>query len=111
MTTYPISFPAPAMDVCEEDLVDVGEAAHAVIREAKQAGVHVFGGGIHEDVGPLMVAADGTVTRESYPGIRKCNGGFCVRTGTRGAPASHGRRRRPAPSCLGECRWRRSGQP
>lgn len=34
MTKYLISFPAPAMDVAEEDWVEVGEASRAVIREA-----------------------------------------------------------------------------
>ena len=78
MTKYLISFPAPAMDVPAEDLAEVGEAARAVIREAKQAGVYVFGGGINEDVGPLMVAADGTLTCGTYPQTREFNGGFCV---------------------------------
>lgn len=78
MAKYLISFPAPAMDVSEEDLPAVGEASHAVIREAKNAGVYVFGGGINADVPPLMVAADGTVTNETYPQTREFNGGFCV---------------------------------
>lgn len=66
------------MDIPKEDLPAVGEASHAVIREAKDAGVYVFGGGINEDVPPLMVAADGTVTNETYPQTREFNGGFCV---------------------------------
>jgi hypothetical protein len=78
MTKYLISFPAPAMDIAEEDLAAVGEAARVVIREAKDAGVYVFGGGINEDVATLMVAADGTVTNETYPQTREFNGGFCV---------------------------------
>jgi len=78
MAKYLISFPAPAMDIPAEDLAAVGEAAHAVIREAKNAGVYVFGGGINEDVAPQMVAADGTVTDETYPQTRELNGGFCV---------------------------------
>jgi hypothetical protein len=78
MTNYLISFPAPAMDVAEEDLAAAGEAARVVIREAKDAGVYVFGGGINEEVAPLMVAADGTVTHETYPQTREFNGGFCV---------------------------------
>ena len=55
MTKYLISFPGSAMDISDEDMAAVGEAAHAVIREAKDAGVYVFGGGINEDVAPLMV--------------------------------------------------------
>jgi hypothetical protein len=78
MTKYLISFPGPAMDVPQEDWAAVGEAAHAVIREAKSAGVYVFGGGINEDVAPLMVAADGTVTNETYPQTKEFDGGFCV---------------------------------
>jgi hypothetical protein len=78
MTKYLISFPGPAMDIPAEDLDAVSEAAHAVIREAKNAGVYVFGGGINEDVAPLMVAADGTVTNETYPQTRAFDGGFCV---------------------------------
>jgi nicotinamidase-related amidase len=78
MTKYLISFPAPAMDIPDEDWAEVSEAAHAVIREAKHAGVYVFGGGINEEVGSLMVAADGGVTNETYPQTRELNGGFCV---------------------------------
>jgi hypothetical protein len=78
MTKYLISFPASAMDVPDEDMAAVGEAARAVIREAKGAGVYVFGGGINEDVAPQMVAADGTVRNETYPQTREFDGGFCV---------------------------------
>ncbi len=78
MTKYLISFPADAMNVRPEDLVAVGEAAHVVIRQAKAAGVYVFGGGINEEVPPQMVAADGTVTNETYPQTTEFDGGFCV---------------------------------
>ena len=78
MAKYLISFPGPAMNVSQADWAAVGEAAHAVIREAKGAGAYVFGGGINEDIAPLMVAADGTVTNETYPQTREFNGGFCV---------------------------------
>lgn len=78
MTKYLISFPGPAMDIPDEDMAAVGEAARAVIREAKKAGAYVFGGGINEDVAPRMVAADGTFTNETYPQTRELDGGFCV---------------------------------
>jgi hypothetical protein len=78
MTKYVISFPSPAMDVPKEDFAAVGEAARAVIREARKAGVYVFAGGINENVAPSMVAANGTVTSETYPQTREFNGGFCV---------------------------------
>lgn len=78
MTKYLISFPASAMEVSAEDMPAVAEASHAVIREAKEAGVYVFGGGINNDVAPRMVAADGTITNETYPQTRDFDGGFCV---------------------------------
>ena len=77
MTKYLISFPSEAMDVSDADLPAVGAAAHAVIDEAKGAGVYVFGGGFDESVEPLLVAADGSVSTETYPGSR-LNGGFTV---------------------------------
>jgi hypothetical protein len=78
MTKYLISFPGSAMDVPGEEMAAVGQAARAVIREAKDAGVYVFSGGINEDIAPLMVAAEGTVTNETYPQTREFDGGFCV---------------------------------
>ena len=78
MTKYLISFPSPAMDVSDEELPAVGDAARAVILEAKDAGVYVFGGGINESVDPAMVAGDGTVTDGTYPQTREFNGGFTI---------------------------------
>lgn len=78
MTKFLISFPASAMDVPAEEMPAVSEASHAVIREAKAAGVYVFGGGINSDVAPVMVAPDGRCTAETYPQTRQFDGGFCV---------------------------------
>lgn len=78
MTKYLISFPASAMLVADQDLPAVSEASHAVIREAKAAGVYVFGGGINTAVLPQMVAGDGTATNGTYPQTREFDGGFCV---------------------------------
>jgi hypothetical protein len=79
MTRYLISFPSPAMDhIRAEEFPAVGEAAHAVIREAMDAGVHVFSGGIDEEVGPVLVAADGTITDGTYPQTTELDGGFAV---------------------------------
>ena len=64
--------------IAAEDFPSVSKSAHAVIREAKAAGVYVFGGGIDEDVPPVLVAADGTVEKDTYPETCKFNGGFCV---------------------------------
>ena len=77
-TKYLISFPAKAMEVPARDLAAVGEAAREVIREAKAAGVYVFGGGIDTDVAPLLVASDGTVTDETYAQTKEFDGGFCI---------------------------------
>ncbi len=78
MTKYLVSFPANAMDVPAGDIAAVGEAAREVIRDAKAAGVYVFGGGINGDAAPLMVTPDGTVTSGTYPQTREFDGGFCV---------------------------------
>ena len=48
-----------------------------MIEEAKAAGVYVFGGGIEEEVDPVLVSADGSVTTEIYPGS-EIKGGFTV---------------------------------
>jgi len=66
------------MDVPAEEMPAVSEASRRVIREAKAAGIYVFGGGINAEVGPRMVAADGTVTNQTYPQTRELDGGFCV---------------------------------
>ncbi|MFC7407007.1 YciI family protein [Georgenia alba] len=78
MVKYLISFPSAAMVVPEADLDAVAEAAHAVIREAKAAGVYVFGGGIDEDVDAVLVSGDGTVSEETYRRTRELDGGFSV---------------------------------
>ena len=65
------------MVVAAEDLPAVSAESHAVIEEAKAAGVYVFGGGIAEDVDPVLVSADGSVSTGTYPGS-ELNGGFLV---------------------------------
>jgi len=46
------------------EITAVGDAAHAVIRDAQEAGVWVFAGGVypHNEVSVSVVAPDGTVT-------------------------------------------------
>jgi hypothetical protein len=76
---YLISFPGNAMDhIPDEEGPHVAEAAHAVVREAKDAGVFIFAGGLDEDVKPVMVAGDGTVTAGTYPETKEFSGGFTV---------------------------------
>jgi hypothetical protein len=77
MTKYLISFPSEAMVLSDEEFPIVSAAGHAVIEEAKAAGVYVFGGGIDEDVEPVLVSADGSVNTETYPGV-VIKGGFTI---------------------------------
>ena len=78
MAKYLISFPSAAMVVPDGEWEAVVRDSHAVIEEAKAAGVYVFGGGINEDVPPVLVAADGTVTAGGYPWAPGLDGGFTV---------------------------------
>ncbi len=78
MARYLISFPSAAMVVADGEWETVGNDAHAVIEEAKAAGVYVFAGGIDEGVAPVRVSADGTVAEGGYPWAPPLNGGFTV---------------------------------
>src|SRR4029079_3403990 len=79
MTRYLVSFPSGAMDhIPAEELPAVGDAAHAVVQEAMDAGVLVFGGGLAENVVPVMVAGDWTITTGTYPQTMELDGGFTV---------------------------------
>jgi hypothetical protein len=75
MPRYLISFDAHAMDhIPNEDMPAVTDASHAVVQEAINAGVWVFGGGL-ENQKASIVATDGTVTDGPYP---EAIGGLCV---------------------------------
>ncbi|CAM5355845.1 YciI family protein [Leifsonia shinshuensis] len=78
MTKFMISFPGSAMHLTEEELPAVSDAAHSVIREAQDAGVYVFGGGIDEGAGTVLVSGDGTVSAGTYPETRLMDGGFTI---------------------------------
>ena len=78
MTKYLVSFPSAAMVVPDEELQAVSDAAHAVVQEAKDAGVWVFGGGIDESVSPAMVDGDRTVTEGTYTQTKQLEGGYTV---------------------------------
>ncbi|GAA3833859.1 YciI family protein [Streptomyces chiangmaiensis] len=56
----------------------MAEAAHAVVKEAKDAGVWVFGGGLKDHEEASVVATDGTVTDGPYPEGKEYLGGFAV---------------------------------
>jgi hypothetical protein len=78
MAKYLISFPSAAMVVPAGELEAVGRDAHAVIEEAKAAGVYVFAGGIDEAVPPVLVSADGASSTGGYSWAPPLNGGFTV---------------------------------
>jgi len=78
MTRYLISFDDGAMDhIAAGDLASVGEDAHAVVREAKAAGVWIFGGGLLSQRASI-VATDGTVAAGPYPETKAVMGGFSI---------------------------------
>jgi hypothetical protein len=77
MTRYLISFDDGAMTFPEEDLPDVGKAAHAAVQDAQDAGVWVFGGGLQSQRASI-VATDGTVTDGPYPETKEVIGGFSI---------------------------------
>ena len=77
MTRYLISFDDGAMTFPEEDLPAVGQAAHAVVREAQDAGVWIFGGGL-ESQRASIVATDGKITEGAYPETKAVIGGFAI---------------------------------
>ena len=76
MALYLISFDDGAMTFPEADLPAVAAASHAVVDEAREAGVWVFGGGLHHHSGVTVVAADGSVT--DGPESKTYIGGFSV---------------------------------
>ncbi|MFB9236500.1 YciI family protein [Plantactinospora siamensis] len=78
MTRYLISFNDGAMDhIPEGDWPDVGKASHAVMQEAVNAGVLVFGAGIERQQASV-VATDGMVSDGPFPETKEVIGGFTV---------------------------------
>lgn len=78
MTHYLISFPTGVMEVPDGEWDTVAEEAHQVIRDAKAAGVYVFGGGMNEEVEPVQVSVDGSVAAGGYPQFAGLDGGHTV---------------------------------
>ena len=78
MTRYLISFNDGAMDhIPAEEIADVGKTAHAVVQEAVNAGVWVYGAGLERQRASI-VATDGIVTDGPYPETKEVIGGFVV---------------------------------
>lgn len=77
MARYLISFDDGAMSFPKEDGPAVGQAAHAVVREAQEAGVWIFGGGVERQRASI-VATDGEITDGPYPESKAVIGGFAI---------------------------------
>ena len=78
MTRCLISFDDGAMArIPDDDGPAVGEAAHAVVREAKAAGVGIHGGGV-ERQRARIVGTDGGVAAGPFPETNAVIGGFSI---------------------------------
>jgi hypothetical protein len=78
MPRYLISFDDGSMDhIPKEDLPAVSEASHAVVREIKQAGAWIFGGGLLRQQASI-VATDGSVADGPLPETKAVIGGFSI---------------------------------
>jgi hypothetical protein len=78
MPRYLISFDDGSMDhIPEQELPAVGESARVVVRDAKAAGVWIFGGGIHRQRSSV-VSTDGLVADGPVPENKAVLGGFSI---------------------------------
>ena len=78
MRRYLISFDDGSMDhIPEEELPQVSEDSRAVVRDAKEAGVWIFGAGIHRQQATI-VGTDGTVSDGPAPEAKTAVGGFAI---------------------------------
>ena len=78
MPRYLISFDDGSMNhIPDADWPAVGEASHAVVREAKAAGVWIFGGGVLRQQATI-VATDGTASLGPVPEGKAVVGGFSI---------------------------------
>jgi hypothetical protein len=75
---YMISFDEGAMTFPDEDLPAVADASHAVVRDAKAAGIWVFGGGLLHHPEMTVVGTDGRVEEGSASDDRPYVGGFSI---------------------------------
>lgn len=78
MPRYLISFDDGAMDhITDSELPAVSDAAHAVVRDAKSAGVWIFGGGLLRQQATI-VHPDGTALPGPVPETKAVVGGFSI---------------------------------
>jgi hypothetical protein len=77
MQRFLISFDDGAMDHLGDDLSAAAEDSHKVVREAKEAGVWIFGGGLLRQQASI-VGTDGKVTDGPYPETKAVLGGLTI---------------------------------
>lgn len=78
MTRYLISFDDGAMEnIPDEDFEEVGNAAHAVMQAAQDAGAWIFGAGLQTQRASV-VGTDGSVADGPLPETKAVLGGFAI---------------------------------
>lgn len=78
MPQYLISFDDGSMDhIHDEDWPEVAEVSHAVVQEARDAGVWIFGGGVQRQQA-MVVSTDGAVAEGPVPETKAVIGGFSI---------------------------------
>ena len=78
MPRYLISFDDGSMDhIAPADMPAVGEAAHAVLRDARAAGVWIFGAGLQRQQARI-VRPDGSMALGPVPETKAVIGGFSI---------------------------------
>ena len=77
MSRFIVSFNDGDMKVADDEWQQVADESHEVVREAKAAGVWIFGGGFHT-YEPVVVTEDGAVTKGPITKSDVVLGGFSV---------------------------------
>lgn len=78
MPRYLISFDDGSMDhIPPQDMPAADDAARAVVRRAKSAGIWIFGCGILRQRAAI-VAIDGSISDGPFPEIKAVVGGFSI---------------------------------
>ena len=78
MAKFLISFVEGAMQVSEDELPEVVKAAHAVVDEAKDAGVWILGGGLKNHSEATVVTPERTLIDGPEPSANGALAGFAL---------------------------------
>ncbi|MET1132822.1 MAG: YciI family protein [Aeromicrobium sp.] len=78
MAKYLISFTEGSMHVSENELPAVAKAAHAVVDEAKDAGVWIIGGGLKNHSEATIVTPERTLVDDPDPSANGAIAGFAL---------------------------------